>query len=172
MSLRDVVDAMARALESPTDGAFRQVGSLLADAKAAVREALQGRTAPQVAAIIKKLKADQEITSQDIALIRLWVVGDAEGYVEAENDFQNWLQEYARLREAFGRYADGEWSTDDMVRLQGLIEDSVRVSFDLANYLEKKERVENFDQTTRDPKSINKEVLAALLSRKLQSDKA
>lgn len=169
MGLREIVDQMGKALAAPSDGGFRHTGGLLGEEKAAVRERMQAKTAPEIAMIIKKLKVDQEITPQDIDLIRLWIVGDAHGYVDAENDYQHWLTEYGRLREVLEGFADRDLGVEELVRVQGLLEDTVRVSFDIANYLEKKERIENFDQTTRDPAQINKQVLAALLSRKLES---
>jgi len=172
MGLREVVEAMGQALGTPNDGRFHQTGGLLGEEKARVRELLQMKTAPQVATVINKLKFDQPITREDVDLIRVWVVGDAEGYIEMENSFESWVTEYARLREALGRYVDHECSVPELLQLQGLIEDTVRVSFDIANYLEKKERIENFDQTTRDLDKLNRPVLAAVLSRKLESDES
>jgi hypothetical protein len=170
MALSEIVESMAQALQAKADGAFRQAGRLLSEEKTALREQLQAQTAPAIAAVIRKLRAEQDISPAEIDLVRLWIIGDAEGYLSAENDFQHWLDEFARLRESLSRYLGRDLASDEIVALQGILEDAVRVSFDIANYLEKKERVENFDQTTRDPSRINKSVLATLLSRKLESD--
>lgn len=170
MALRDIVDGMEQALRVRSDGAFRQAGGLLGEEKSALREQIQAQTGPEVAAIIRKLRAEQDLTAAELALVRLWVIGDAEGYVAAENDFGHWLEEYARLRDVLAGYAGRDLGAHDLVAVQGLLEDAVRVSFDIANFLEKKERIENFEATTRDPTRINRSVLAALLSRKLESE--
>lgn len=170
MALNEIVESMAQALRVNGEGAFRQTGRLLGEEKAVLREQLQAQTAPAIAAVIRKLRADQDISQDEIDLVRLWIVGDAEGYLQAENDFQNWLDEYARLYESIAGYIGRDLASGEIIMLQGILEDAVRVSFDIANYLEKKERVENFDQTTSDPGRINKAVLATLLSRKLESD--
>lgn len=170
MALRDIVDSMEQALRARSDGAFRQTGGLLGEEKNVLREQLQAQTAPEIAAIIRKLRAEQDLTADELALVRLWIVGDAEGYVAAENDFAHWLDEYARLRAVLDGYAGRDLDARDLVAVQGVLEDAVRVSFDIANFLEKKERIENFDATTSDPARINRPVLAALLSRKLESE--
>jgi hypothetical protein len=169
MALSEIIESMAQALQAKADGGFRQAGRLLGDEKAVLREQLQAQTAPEIAAVIRKLRAEQDISQEEIDLVRLWIVGDAAGYLQAENDFQHWLDEFARLRESLTGYLDRNLDSGEIVILQGILEDAVRVSFDIANYLEKKERVENFDATTRDPGRINKAVLATLLSRKLES---
>jgi hypothetical protein len=59
-----------------------------------------------------------------------------------------------------------------LLELKGILEDAVRVAHDIANYLEKQERVERFDAITSDQASWTREDrqrLAGLLLGKLES---
>lgn len=167
---RDMIEAMASARKVMSDAAFRHAGGMINDERNATRERMQMQTAPEIAAIIKKLRAEQDVTPEDLALIRLWVIGDAESYLRAEADFARWLEEHARLTDVLAGFAGRDCSVAELLEVQGVLEDAARVSLDIANYLEKKERVANFEATMADPARINKPVLASVLSRKLESD--
>jgi len=173
MKLTEIVAKMASARQVLSDAAFRQAGGLIKEHKDEVREQIQMRTAPQIAAIISKLHADEDITAQDIALIRVWIVGDAESYLNVENDFENWLAEHDRLREILARFTEkSEVEFAELLEIQGVLEDAARVSLEIANYLEMRERVMHFDQIVREPERINKAILATILTRKLENDHA
>lgn len=172
MSQEHTLTAMQLARKAMTDTSFRQSSSVLAEERARLREQIQMKTAPEIAGVINKLRADHEITPADLDLVRLWLIGDAEGYLQMENNLQRWLAEYDALHTTLARFTAESVSIADMVKLQGLMEEGVRLCADIANLLEKKERVANFENATRDAHSLNKEVLASVLSRKLESDQS
>lgn len=164
-----VLNAMDNARRALSDTAFRQTSSLLGEEKARLRELIQMKTAPEISAVIRKLRAEQEISADDLALVRLWVIGDAEGYLQMENNLQRWLEEFDAARASLERLGTPT-NVAAMVKCQGLLEEANRLAVDIANLLEKKERIANFEQSTRDPANLNRGVLAAVLSRKLESD--
>lgn len=170
MNLQHVVDSMASARMALNDSAFRQAGGTINEQRMAAREQMQMKTAPQIAAIIKRLRADQDISPVELDVIRAWVIGDAEGYLHAENDFQHWLAEFRRLQGVLEEYVGRDCSVAELLEVQGILEDAQRVSLDIANYLEKRERVTNFESILADPAKINKPILADVLTRKLESD--
>ena len=63
-----------------------------------------------------------------------------------ENDFREWQAEFRRLSGVLERYEGQELSPPALVELQGVLEDAVRVTADISNFLEKKERIERFHQ--------------------------
>ena len=92
-----VTRTMANVRSAMTESAFQQVGSVVSEAKNAAREEAQVKTSSEMKNIIDKLQSGESITSQELALVRAWVIGDAESYAKMENNFQDWLCEYDRL---------------------------------------------------------------------------
>ncbi len=166
----NVVVTMADAQESMTDGAFQRAGSVLNKCKNIVREEFQSATSPQIKEIISKLSDQEPISDQDMDLIKLWIVGDAESYTKMENDFQGWLDEYERLRTALNDYENKECTAEDLLKRHGILQDATRVNYDIANFLEQKDRIQKFESAITG--SLDKDgraFLARILSDKLNS---
>jgi hypothetical protein len=161
---------MANAREKMSDGAFRQAGSALSDAKNLVREEAQDITSSAIEQIIDKLRSSDPISTDEIALIKVWIVGDAVGYTKMENNFQDWISEYERLQNSLATYENRECSSEDLLKLHGILEDATRVSYDIANFLEKKERIEKFESAVGDGLDEGERgILVRTLTGKLQS---
>jgi hypothetical protein len=166
----NVANTMANARREMTDGAFQQAASMVSDAKNVVREEMQRRTASEIATIVEKLEAGDPIDSREIALVKAWIIGDAEGYVETENNLPDWLSEYDRLEQSLARYEGRDCSSDELLTLQGILEDATRISYDIANLLEKQERMKRFESAVADGlDDTERAVLARVLTDKLQS---
>ena len=166
----DVANTMADATATMSDGAFHQAGSVLSLAKNIVREDIQKKTASDIQRIISKLRSDERLSFEEISLVKTWIIGDAIGYTKMENNFEEWISEYKRLQHSLADYEKKECSSEDLLILSGLLEDAIRITYDITNYLEKKDRIQKFDSAARD--GIDKkerETLANALTRKLQS---
>lgn len=165
-----VSKAMCDAVNNTTEGAFQGAGAILSESKRFVREELQAETASRIKDIINKLSDNSQISAEDIALIKLWIVGDAESYIQAENNLNDWLGEYKRLAGVLEGYENRACNTEDLFKLEGLLEDATRVSYDIANFLEKKNRINNFQLAVLD--GLDKEerdILVDVLKGKLTS---
>jgi hypothetical protein len=99
----------------------------------------------------------------------LWIVGDADAYTAMENDYQAWLAEYDRLIGVLASYQDKSLSAGEIMKLQGVLEDALRISADIGNYLEKKERIDKFHAAIGDQASLDRGVLRQILETKLNS---
>ena len=97
MRLQGINKVMENALANMSNDAFQQVGSVLSNNKNDIREALQKETSTEIKNIIDHLKNKRTISTEELELIKLWIVGDAESYTKMENNFQDWLQEFKRL---------------------------------------------------------------------------
>lgn len=166
----EVAKEMGHARRKMTDGAFQQAGSVLSLAKNSIREEIQTKTSATIKRIIKQLQSDERIAPQDISLIKAWIIGDAIGYTNTENDFEDWISEYKRLQHSLADYENKDCSSEELLTLLGLLEDATRITYDIANFLEKKERIQQFDTATRDGLDKNeRDILAQTLIRKLHS---
>lgn len=149
---------------------FQKAGSALSQAKDAVREEIQKTTSDRIRMIIDKLESNGRINAADLELIRLWIVGDAESYIKMENDFENWLTEFQRLQDEAAKMESYDMNEQDLFRAHGVLQDAVRLTYDIANYLENKERVQKFESAMGDGiDNDERSMMAQVLKRKLLS---
>lgn len=166
----NVTKTMANARSVLSDGAFQQAGSALSEAKNIVREEVQQKTSSELKKIIDKLQSSNPMTTEEITLIKAWIVGDAIGYTKMENNFQDWLSEYERLEKSLASYENKDCSPEDLLKLHGILEDTTRVSYDIANFLEKKDRINKFESAVADGLDKDeRDILVKVLTGKLQS---
>ncbi|MCK4918115.1 MAG: hypothetical protein KAI91_00760 [Candidatus Omnitrophica bacterium] len=160
---------MEKAKESRLSEDFSRVSVLLNEGLNKTRERMQSMTSKDMKDILNKLDKDQPLTFQELEYVKLWIIGDAESYLEMENSFDKWIAEFDRLKNVLSGYESRDLSLPELAKAHGVLEDASRVSADIANYLEKKERVEKFSQATKDPLSLDTEVLRKILRLKFQS---
>lgn len=167
-----ITKAMGEAQEKMSDTAFQQAGSILDNNRSLVREKFQKDTSIQIKRIIEKLSEQQTISSDEINLIKLWIIGDADSYTKIENNFQDWLDEYDRLKKIIRNYENKDCSDEDLLKLHGILEDAIRVNYDIANFLEKKDRMQKFESAISDGlDKEEREAFIEVLSGKLSSSK-
>jgi hypothetical protein len=134
-----------------------------------LREQMQAATAKQLAPLITTLRADGPISPTDLELIRLWLVGDAEYYVQAEKDFPGWVAELDRLIGVLRQLRSEAATPPTMARMEATVRDAIRVASDIAFFREQEERVRSFQKDIQQLTREDKQTLAALLARKLES---
>jgi hypothetical protein len=160
---------MGNACDSMQGSDFQQVASFLSNANSMIREELQQTTSTAMKTIINNLKSGKPISDADLELVKMWIIGDASAYIEMENNFNDWVEEFKRLKSVLARYEGKDCSLKDLYSLRGIMEDAIRVSYDIHNYLEKKERVDKFENATRDKNNMKSEVLVRVLEGSLES---
>ncbi|MFH1877100.1 MAG: hypothetical protein ABH865_09440 [Candidatus Omnitrophota bacterium] len=167
--LNGITEKMRKASSSMVSENFMMIASLLSEAKSQAREQAQAVSSMELKNAIKKLKSGEALGAEDIQYMRLWIVGDAEGYTGMENSFQEWVDEFKRLEASIGAYENKELSLDELFKVHGVVEDALRIAADIGNFLEKQERVVNFENAIRDTKNLDVEILITILESKLKS---
>jgi hypothetical protein len=166
----NVSETMANARSVMTESAFQQVGSVLSSAQSFAREEAQHKTSSEMRNIIDKLQSGQPLATQEVALIRAWVIGDAENYTKMENNFQDWLVEFDRLQSVMASYEGRDYSPEELLKLHGILEDAVRTCYDIANFLEKQDRIKKFEAAMADGiDDDERDLLVRVLTNELQS---
>jgi hypothetical protein len=166
----NVTRTMANARAAMTDSAFQQAAAAVSNAKSAIREESQEKTSPEMEEILDKLQSGDPLTNQEVGLIRAWVIGDAESYTKMENSFQDWLSEYDRLEATLADYEKRECSSEELLKLYGILEDAARISYDIANFLEKQDRISKFESAVADGlDDRERDLLVRTLAHSLQS---
>lgn len=172
MRLQGIAQIMENARTDMLDSIFQQAGTVLNENKNIVREQIQKATSEEIKGIISKLNANKELTSEDKDMIELWIIGDAESYTRMENNLQDWLEEYKRLENIIRNHEGKECTISDLVKLHGVMEDAIRVSYDIAYFLENKKRIERFESSVKNVTRLEKEArdfLISILMEKLES---
>lgn len=134
-----------------------------------LREGIQEKTEGEMIQIIKQLENNEDITSPEIDLIRLWIIGDAHSYIKMENNYEEWIQEAQRLVEVVKSLSSKELTPSLMVDLQGVARDATRTLSDIAFYKENLERTKKFEDSVKNLTADNKLFLAEMLKAKMTS---
>ena len=138
--------------------------------EATMREYLQDLSGDKINKIIAKLNQGANITPEDLNLIRLWVVGDADYFTKMENDFENWKKVLSRLVGEIQRYEGRELSLEDSLALRGILRDALSVMADILYFVEQKDRIEQFEESTKTLESDERLLLARILEQKLKDE--
>jgi hypothetical protein len=165
----DLYQVMQKAPNAKTSEDYSYVASELVKSKDQVRQSFEQATAADIQAIIPKLENNQPLTEDEKRTVKLWVVGDAEGYVKMENSFNDWLVEYRRLMDALGDYQRTSGSVQDLVEIHGVLEDAIKVADAIAHYLDDKERVARFDNAINHLQVEDNKFIAGILKSLLAS---
>ena len=168
--LNEIISYKQTVGESTEEGYFNKVTAPLVALGDYLREQMQAETSEKISKIINNLKSDEEITEADLMLIRLWIVGDAASYVQMENDYQKWLEELNRLFGVIEGLKGQDLSLENMYKLQGTARDAIRVIGDIVFFKQQQERINKFENASKNLNSGNKLVLAKILKQKLESE--
>jgi hypothetical protein len=167
--IKGLSQAMQQAAAGNRAETYSYVATELVKSKDQVRQAIEQATAAAVAAIIPKLESNQPLTEAEKQTVKLWVVGDAEGYLKMENNFQDWQVEYRRLLDTIAAYEGKPGSVQELVEIHGLLEDAIKVADALAHYLDDKERVTRYDNALTHLNAEDNRFLAGILKSMLAS---
>lgn len=168
--LSEIISHKQTVDENTEEGYFNKVTAPLVSLGDYLREQMQAETSEKISMIINNLKSDGEITESDLMLIRLWIVGDAASYVQMENDYQKWLEELNRLFAVIEELKGQDLSLENMYKLQGTARDAIRVIGDIVFFKQQQERINKFENASKNLNSGNKLVLAKILKQKLESE--
>ena len=167
--LKGMSQAMKQAQADNTSESYGYVATQLVQSKNSVRQAIEQATADAVAAIIGKLENNQPLDEAEKQTVRLWVVGDAEGYLKMENNFQDWLKEYRRLLDVIADWEGKTGAVQELVEVHGVLEDAIKVADAVAHYLEDRERVTRFENAMSTLNAEDNKFIAGMLKSMLES---
>jgi hypothetical protein len=161
--LKGVSQAMKQAQADNTSESYGYVATALVKSKNEIRQAIEQATAEAVAAIIGKLEHNQPLNEAEKQTVKLWIVGDAEGYVKMENNFQD------RLLDVIADWEGKTGSVQELVEVHGMLEDAIKVADDVAHFLEDRERVARCEAALRSLNAEDNKFIAGMLKSMLDS---
>jgi hypothetical protein len=167
--LKGMSQVMQQAQASKESEKYGYAAVELVKSKDKIRAAIEQATVGTVVDIIAKLEKNQPLSEQEKQVVRLWVVGDAEGYLKMENNFKEWMEEYQRLQNVIAGYEGKAGSLQEMVEVHGVLEDAIKVADAIAHYLDDKERVTRFNNAMNDLNAQDNKFIAGMLKSMMSS---
>ncbi|MCB9758002.1 MAG: hypothetical protein H6753_06245 [Candidatus Omnitrophica bacterium] len=152
-----------------SEEAYIRLSQLVDATTDSLREYTQDVNAKEIKHLAQKLKGSDSLSRQDIDLLRLCIIGDAESYVNVENSVPEWKNELQRVMTQVSGYTTEDPKVSDVLRLQALLRDADRVIDDLCFYAAQKDRVQKFEAAVQNLTPDDRALLFGLLNTKLES---
>lgn len=175
MSLEGWIGQIAQGARQIEQGgnadAHADLARIFSEAEAYIREQIQATTSADIQRAIQTLRTNRALIPQELALIKLWVVGDATAYSHLEHNVEDWKLEIKRLVDAIHglNLPNGTLEPEKAFRLKALLTMGVRVLWDLHHYLEGQERLVRFTEATGELDREKRDILIDILIDKLRS---
>jgi len=169
--LDEIISHKETITEETNAGVFNNLTFLIGKLDERVREYIQQSTTEHAIEVINRLDTEEPLSSEDLDLIRLWIIGDAEHYVRMESDRQDWLTELNRLIGVIGEIRGEELTVDNAGRISGAIRDATRVIGDIVYFKGQEERIARFDEAINRLESADKRMISGVLKDKLRSSR-
>ena len=184
-----VTAALASARQSKTSTEYDLLAQQINDLATAARETMQASLNRQYLGIVRKLEGDQPLEDDELKLIELIIVGEAESFLRHESDIEQWQEELETLiAKTEAIQSSGLDSVEKLMRMRALCRDSGDVANrialfyqphlprDVANrialFYREKERVDSFRQETAGPLTTEaRRTLAGVIRAMVVSDK-
>ncbi len=169
-AIHSLKGAASTALANPSVEGFEAFEKYVNEIEAFVREVQQAMWATDAKQTIRHLEKGVPLDETDRAVIRTFLISDAERYVALENNYDDWLRELERLVDDLERrvHTVDRYNIGD---LRGALKDAIRLVPDIRNYLDEKRRIDNFEQATESLDKQSCDMLVRLLKEQLSSSK-
>jgi hypothetical protein len=101
--------------------------------------------------LIKKLRAGDPLTANEMATLRLLIVGDADYYMKYDEEFERCKGELAKILTEIDRLKASDLDADGLMHLSVLCREAGSMLTPTVHYLESKDRVRSFEAASRGP---------------------
>jgi hypothetical protein len=105
--------------------------------------------------ILAKLQQGASLTPDELQVLRLLIVGDADQYLKYDDDFEDAKSELKKILDEIQALASPESNIDSLMHLRVLCREAASSLGPVLHYLEQKERVRNFEEHTCGPLSAD-----------------
>lgn len=148
---------------------FVEIERYLGQLASMVREQQQAMWSREAKVAIRHLENQEPLTAEDKDVIRAFIISDAEHYINQENNYQDWLNEFRRLIGELTNVCH-RIDRESIGVVRGILKDANRLVPDIRNYLEEKQRIRRFDLTQGELDPQTSKLLARVLKEQLTSD--
>jgi len=157
------------ASQSESGNLYSRLSSTLESMDASLREYAQDMTLGEMNTILKKLREDGQLSSEEMDHLKFWIVGDAEYYTKMENNYEDWKRELERLISVINDLYTESPTVEQVAKIRGTVRDAIRTIADIFYFVQQKERIEKFKDSTEEIDASERQILVRLLEQKIKS---
>ena len=151
---RDVTTKLAQALaaadrcaDRETSERFASLNEQLQELDSLARDTIRGHA--DVHSLARKLRDGAALTPDEMAALRLLMVGDADYYLKYDDDFEHWKSGLGKVIDEIRGLEQGQLDVETLMHLRVLCHEARSILTPTSYYLEQRERVEHFEAATR-----------------------
>ncbi len=99
--------------------------------------------------LVRKLRAGESLSPEEMATLRLLIVGDADYYVKYDEEFDRCKTELAKIVAEIARLKQGGFNADSLMHLSVLCREADSLLVLAQHYLDARDRVRRFEASTK-----------------------
>ena len=149
--ITDALDTAAQCVTEETARNYSFLSEQLGEIENAAGRLLHSHVAYQ--RLLTKLRDGGFLATNELQELRSLIVGDAEEYLKYDDEFALSKSELARILGQIRQLQPRSTDPEALMHLRVLCREAANVLAETVQYLDKKERVRNFDEHTRGPLS-------------------
>jgi hypothetical protein len=144
--IQEVAERESEVAESGAVRDYERLEALVRDLESLSREAFQATVERDYSTIIDKLEqGGQGLTSEEREAIEQLIVGEAEAYVNREDDVEAWTSEVHDLvTELQQLRSRGVQGMEDLLQVEAICREARAILPDIIHYLRERERIRKF----------------------------
>ena len=166
-----LIQEFGNAFKKEDHSSYSKLSIIASDMEQLLREHVQDETLSEITKIIRKLSSGDELSPQEVAFVRLWLVSDAESYLRHENNYRDWLQEIGRLYHEILGFKNINLDVERSLQVRSLLLDLMRTLGSINFFLQQKERVVRFEESIKQLDDDERRLIIDLLKSKMKSDR-
>ncbi len=169
--IKATVEKSRTCAEKETSENYESLDNMLRQLGVLARELMQDQLKNAYRNIAEKLENGTSLSPSEQETLDCLIVGEARAYLEQEKDFANWKDRMDRLTQEIVRLEEGGLSTtQELLHLQAVCLEAKAVLPDIIYYLREKERIERFENSTRNALTAESgRILAEVVEEMMQS---
>ena len=143
----DALAAASRCVTEETTGNYEALQQKLQDLAALAQRSCEANA--DYRTLVGKLRAGTALSPDEMTTLRLLLVGDADYYLKYDEEFDRCKSELAKIVGEIDRLRQLDLSCDGLMHLSVLCREAASLLLPTAHYLEARERVRKFEESTR-----------------------
>jgi len=141
--LEDALATAASSASEPTAQHYEALAQELADLGEMARRFCEAHA--DYRTLVRKLRAGDALTPDELSTLRLLIVGDADYYLKYDEEFDRCKAEIGKIIGEIARLKDGELGVDALMHLNVLCREADSLLALTQHYLEARDRVRRFE---------------------------
>jgi hypothetical protein len=149
--ISEALDIAAQSSAAGTAESYSVLGEKLSELESSAGNYLRSNLVYQ--SVLAKLRQEQPLNGDDLKTLRSLIVGDADGYLKYDDDFEQSKAELTRIIDQIRKLQSTEMNAETLTHLRVLCREASSALAPTVHYLEQKQRLKNFDDNVHEPLS-------------------